>query len=127
MHLKKPNTLLELIENSLFCIKDERFTVAIKNPDEIASVKIRVDMIRPEDRRMLTDMADFDIKKEGLILLSQTKNAVGVLLPNITNVASSLDEYLQIVYKKAGLNPSELKSEDTVLYAIKSTIFSDLS
>jgi len=49
-----------------------------------------------------------------------------VLLPNITNVASSPDEYFQIVCKKAELNPADLKPEDMILYGIESTVFSDL-
>lgn len=126
IHLKKPNTLFELIENTLFCLRDPRFSEAVKNPDELANVQIRVDMIRPEGRRILTNISELDTKREGLILLSQTKNTLGVLLPNITNVASTPSEYLQIVYKKAGLNPADLKPEDMVLYAIESLRFSEL-
>jgi AMMECR1 domain-containing protein len=53
IHLKKPNTLIELIENSLFCLRDTRFSEAVKNPDELANVQIRVDIIKPEGRRVL--------------------------------------------------------------------------
>lgn len=126
IHLKKPNTLFELIENSLFCLRDTRFAEAIKNPDELANVQVRVDMIRPEGRRILGNISELDTKREGLILLSQTKNALGVLLPNITNIASSPEEYFQIVCKKADLNPAALKPEDMILYGIESTRFSDL-
>ncbi len=116
IHLKKPNTLFELIENSLFCLRDPRFAEAVKNPDELTNVQIRVDMIRPEGRRILGNISELDIKREGLILLSQSKNAIGVLLPNIANVASTPDEYFQIACKKAGLDSAELKNEDMVLY-----------
>lgn len=126
IHLKKPNTLFELIENSLFCLRDPRFSEAIKNPDELANVQVRVDMIRPEGRRILGNISELDTKREGLILLSQTKNALGVLLPNITNVASSPEEYFQIVCKKADLNHADLKPEDMILYGIESTRFSDM-
>lgn len=126
IHLKKPNTLFELIENSLFCLRDPRFAEAMKNPDELSNVQIRVDMIRPEGRRILGNISELDTKREGLILLSQTKNTLGVLLPNITNVASSPNEYFQIVCKKAGVNPTDLKPEDMVLYGIESTVFSEL-
>lgn len=126
IHLKKPNTLFELIENSLFCLRDPRFVEAVKSPDELAQVQVRVDMIRPEGRRILGNISELDVKREGLILLSQTKNAVGVLLPNIANVASTPNEYFQIVCKKAGLNPQELKPEDMILYGIESTVFSDM-
>lgn len=64
IHLKKPNTLFELIENSLFCLRDPRFAEAIKNPDELANVQIRVDMIRPEGRRILANINELDTKRE---------------------------------------------------------------
>jgi AMMECR1 domain-containing protein len=98
----------------------------VKNPDELANVQIRVDIIKPEGRRVLWNVSELDTKREGIILLSQTKNAIWVLLPNITNVASTADEYFQIVCKKAGLDSHELKPEDMVLYGIESTVFSDL-
>jgi hypothetical protein len=39
---------LELIENALFCLKDDRFIEKIKMPDDIKDVYIRVDFISPE-------------------------------------------------------------------------------
>ncbi len=116
IHLKKPNTLFELIENTLFCLRDPRFAEAIKSPDELSKVQIRVDMIRPEQRRIIANISELDTKREGIIMLSQTKNTLGVLLPNITNVASTPEEYFQIVSQKAGLNSADLKPEDMVLY-----------
>lgn len=126
IHIKKPNTSLELIENTLFCLKDERFSMAVSSPDQIKEVQIRVDMIRPEDRRVLGNISELDIKREGLILLSQTKNTIGVLLPRITNVASTPEEYLEIVCKKAGLDHKTLANEDMVLYGIGSSMYSDI-
>jgi len=126
IHLKKPNTLFELIENTLFCLRDPRFVEAVKTPEELANVQIRVDMIRPEGRRILGNIKELDIKREGLILLSQSKNTLGVLLPNIANIASTPDEYFQIVCKKAGVNPTDMKSEDMVLYGVESIVFSEL-
>ena len=126
IHIKKPNTLFELIENTLFCLRDPRFSEAIKNPDEFKNVQIRVDMIRPEGRRILWNISELNIKREWLILLSQSKNTLWVLLPGITNVASTPSEYFQIVCKKAWLDPASLKPEDIILYGIESRIFSDL-
>lgn len=74
IHLKKANTLLELIENTLFCLKDPRFAETIKNPDELKKTQIRVDIIRPDERRIIQDINEMIPKKEGLILLSQTQN-----------------------------------------------------
>lgn len=127
IHLKKPNTLFELIENSLFCLRDPRFSESVKNPDELTNVQIRIDMIQSDGRRILWNISELDTKREWLILLSQSKNTIGVLLPNITNVASTPDEYYQIVCKKAGVNPEDLKPEDMILYGIESTVFSEFN
>jgi hypothetical protein len=35
IHLKKSNTLFELIENALFCLKDPRFIEAVKVPEDL--------------------------------------------------------------------------------------------
>jgi len=126
IHLKKPNTILELIENTLFCLRDPRFAGAVKNPDALRDVQIRVDLIRPDERRIITDVREIIPRSEGLILLSQTQNTVAVLLPNITNVASTPEEYFEIVCAKAGVNKDALKSEDYILYAISSTVYSDI-
>lgn len=125
IHLKKPNTLFELIENTLFCLRDPRFSQAVKTLDDLKNVQIRVDMIRGDQRRILQNIGELNTKKEGLILLSQTKNSVGVLLPNITNIASTPEEYLDIVCQKAWLEQRVLKPEDFILYAIESTMFSE--
>ena len=65
IHLKKPNTLFELIENTLFCLKDPRFIEAIKIPEDLKDVQIRVDLINSErGRRVLKNIGELDIKRE---------------------------------------------------------------
>jgi hypothetical protein len=63
INLKKPNTIAELIENSLFCLKDPRFIEAIKNPAEINNVNFRVDIITPSQREVINKIDEVDIKK----------------------------------------------------------------
>jgi len=126
IHLKKPNTLFELIENTLFCLKDPRFIEAVKIPEDLKDVQIRIDLINSErGRRVLKNIGELDTKREWLIFLSQTLSKIGVLLPNITNVASTPEEYLEIVCQKAGVDMSTLRPEDSILYAIESTVYGD--
>lgn len=125
INIKKTNTLLELIENSLFCLKDPRFISAIKNPLEIKNVKIRVDLIANNQRKIVEKISDIDISKQGLIIISQSKWKLWVILPNIANLVSTPEDLFELVCKKAWLNQNELKEEDYILYSIESTQFSD--
>lgn len=125
VHAKRENTLLELIDNTLACLSDTRMNNAIVTPGDIDKLKIRVDIIRNEDRRILQSYKDIDPKNEGYILLSQNLGKLSVLLPNITNIAGTTEELFDIVCKKAGLEPSKLTSADYVLYGIRSTTHSE--
>lgn len=122
---KKTSTALELIENTLYCLRDPRFAEAVKSPDELGSVKARVDLIGPNGRRVLKNLNDLDPKSEGLLLLSQTLNKLAILLPGISNVASTPEELFSIACKKTDIDPKTLKEEDYVLYAINTTVFSE--
>jgi len=125
VHIKKENTILELIENTLFCLKDPRFIEAIKDPSELKNVNFRVDIITNAQRKVIKNLDEIDIKTDGLILISQTLNKLGVILPNVANLASTPQDLFALVCKKAELDPATLKDEDYILYKIQSTIFSD--
>ena len=125
VHIKKENTILELIENTLFCLKDERFVEAIKNPLELKNVKFRVDIITNAQRKIIKNLDEVDPKTDWLILISQAYNSLGVILPNITNMISTNKELFTLVCKKANIDESKLKDEDYVLYKIQSTVFSE--
>ena len=71
VHAKRENTILELIDNTLACLSDSRMANAIVTPADLDKIKIRVDIIRSEDRRILQSYKDIDTKNEGYILLSQ--------------------------------------------------------
>jgi len=125
VHIKKENTVLELIENTLFCLKDERFIEAIKNPLELKNVKFRVDIITNAQRKVIKSLEEVDPKTDGLILISQPKNALGVILPHITNLISTANELFTLVCMKAGVDQATLQDEDYILYKIQSTVFSE--
>lgn len=122
---KKPNTILELIENSLFCLKDKRFVEAIKNPLEIKDVRFRVDLIDSEGRKVLNSINELDISKQWLIFLSQNLWKLSVILPNIANLISTPKDMLDLVCLKAWVEVNNLKEEDYILYSIESVQFND--
>ncbi|EKE28047.1 MAG: hypothetical protein ACD_3C00106G0006 [uncultured bacterium (gcode 4)] len=125
INAKKANTIAELIENALFCLKDPRFIEAIKNPLEIRSVKFRVDIIADSQRRILNSIDEFDITKNWAIILSQTLWKAGVILPNIANLVSTPRDLFELVCRKADIDPSTVKEEDYYLYAIESDQYND--
>lgn len=125
INLKKPNTLAELIENTLFCLKDPRFIESVKNPAELKNVNFRVDIISPEQRKVINKLDEVDIKKNWLIFISQNLWKIWVILPNIANLITSSDDLFSLVCKKAWVNREELKEEDYILYKIESTVYSD--
>lgn len=124
VHLKRENTILELIDNSLACLKDPRFAEYVKTGEDFDKAEVRVDIIRNEDRRIITKPSDMDPKNEGYIFLSQNLGKLAVLLPGITTIATSPEEMYEIVCKKAEVDPSKLSASDYVLFAIKSTVHS---
>ncbi|MDD2487208.1 MAG: AMMECR1 domain-containing protein [Candidatus Gracilibacteria bacterium] len=123
--IKKPNTAQELIENTLFCIKDPRFAESIKNPLEIKKINFRVDIMSNEQRKVVTSLDEIDPKINGIILISQSLGKIGVILPKIANLISTSKDLFSLVCKKAGLDAKDLKEEDYVLYKIESTVYSD--
>lgn len=125
INLKKPNTILELIENALFCLKDPRFVESIKNPLEINKVKFRVDLIRNEQRKVINSLDEIDLNKHWMILISQPLWKVWVILPHMTNLASTPKDLFKLVCMKADLDDLTLKDEDYVLYSIETDEFSD--
>lgn len=125
INTKKQNTILELIENTLFCIKDPRFWENVKNPLEVKWLNFRVDIIKDDQRKIVKDIKDIDINKNWLIILSQNLWKAWVILPWITNLTSTPEELFNLVCMKAWLDKKTLKEDDYVLYSIESDKYSD--
>ena len=119
INIKKQNTVLELIENSLFCLKDPRFSEAVKNPLELKKVNFRVDIVKNDQRKVVNSLDDIDINKHWLIIISQNLNKAWVILPNIANLVSTKEELFELVCRKAWLDSKSLKNEDYILYSIE--------
>lgn len=123
---KKENSLFECIDNSLLCLKDERFVASLQTPDALEKIAIRVDRFSAEKRRVLQSYTDLDSTKEWLILLSQNYGALGVILPNMVHVGSSPEWYFELVCKKAWVD-TNMPQNEYVLYGFTTDSETDFS
>lgn len=124
IHSTKNSTALELIENSLLCLKDPRISEAMKSIEDLGNISIRVDILVNGGRKILSDIEKLDMNKEGLIFLSQGRNKASVILPNMTNVIEKSTDLLSIAKKKAEVE-EDINPNEYVLYALTTQTFSD--
>lgn len=98
---KKENTAFECIDNTLLCLKDERFLANLQNPESLEKIHIRTDRFSPKNRRILRNINELDITKEGIIFLSQNLGVMSIILPHMVNVGSTPESYFSLACKKA--------------------------
>lgn len=122
---KKENSLFECIDNSLLCLKDPRFTLEIQDISKLPDIRIRTDRFRPENRRVLRDIAELDTSREWLMLLSQNLWVLSVVLPHMVHIDTSPGQYFALACKKAGIDSSILTPSDYVLYGLTTISESD--
>ncbi|MBP9779021.1 AMMECR1 domain-containing protein [Candidatus Gracilibacteria bacterium] len=115
---KKENTLFECIDNTLLCLKDERFAPSLQSPDMLGKIQIRVDRFVSENRRMLTSIDSLDIRTEGILFLSQNLGVLSIILPNMVHVGSTPQAYFELACTKAGVDPKKLDSRDYNIYGL---------
>ena len=87
--------------------------------------QIRVDVIPLSKRQVVARITDINPKIHGAMILSQNYLKAAILLPNITNIATTSDEVFFLLTKKAGLDPEKITTADYVLYKIESEKHSD--
>ena len=122
---KKENTLYECIDNTLLCLKDERFTTEIQNPEKLAEIHIRVDRFTAQNRRVLSSIDELDTREEGIIFLSQNLGKLAIILPRMVHLDSFPANYFILACKKVDLDSTKLIPSDYVLYGIKTENESD--
>jgi AMMECR1 domain-containing protein len=125
IHLRAESCAKELVENALLCLKDPRFAATVKDASDFANVRIRVDVLPAAKRRVLPDISALDLRKEGIIFLSQSRNQLSVLLPGITSLVETPAQLLSIAMKKAGVDPASITSDEYVVYGIETVVSSD--
>ncbi len=123
---QKENTVYECIDNTMQCLKDPRFTLNLQSPENLANIRIRVDVFGPGDRRMIQSVSDLSVRDEWLMLLSQNLGIISVVLPHMIHLDPTPIRYLELACQKAWLDLSKLTSSDYVLYAIKTNESTDM-
>jgi hypothetical protein len=91
----------EFYETCLHTIDDPRWAMAQVSADQIESLQIRVDIVAPEHKRILSDIQTFQPRTEGLIFLSEWLQKISVLLPQIVPGGKSSQELMDILFAKA--------------------------
>ena len=123
--LKKANPVLELIENTLLCLKDPRFGEYVKSAADVKDLLFRIDFIAPEVRRIVQTADEIDAERQGIIFIAQSYAAVSVVLPRMSSITTRGTDLLHLAILKAELDPTTIRPEEYVVYAIESEIFSD--
>ena len=115
----------ELLESTLSAMRDDRLMNAISEIYDLKTTQIRVDVIPLSKRQVVARITDINPKIHGAMILSQNYLKAAILLPNITNIATTSDEVFFLLTKKAGLDPEKITTADYVLYKIESEKHSD--
>lgn len=123
---QKENSVFECIDNTLLCLKDDRFGLSLQNTESLQNIYIRIDILVTQDRRVLQSIDELDVSREWLILLSQNLGTMAVILPNMLHVDPSPSSYLSLACKKAWIDISRLTPADYVIYWFKTTEMTDM-
>ena len=113
----------ELIENTILMTKDERYTTYMENPEKARILRYRVDVFRDSDRRLLHHPDDLNTATEGMIVLCQKQEKVGIILPRMLSSSLSGEEVYHHVIQKIHLDTKHLGKGDVILYAVKTETF----
>ena len=73
----------ELIDNTILLISDPRLHAYIDNPEKIRKLHYRIDIFHEQDRRILHHPDELQSATEGMILLCQKQEKVGIILPHM--------------------------------------------
>lgn len=61
---QKENSVYECIDNTLLCLKDERFSGSLQTLESLENIHIRIDLFGPQHRRVLQSIDDLDPSRE---------------------------------------------------------------
>lgn len=123
---QKENSVFECIDNTLLCLKDERFSLSLQSLETLAKIHIRIDTFTPQDRRVLQSIDELDTSREWIIFLSQNLSIISVVLPHMVHVDPKPATYLALACKKAWLDISKLTPADYVLYGLRTSEMTDM-
>lgn len=98
----------ELIENTNLLAQDPRFQPYIDNPEKTRKLQYRVDTFHDNDRRILHHPDELVSESEGMILLCQNQEKVGIILPHMFNSPLSGEEIYHRLISKINLDTAHL-------------------
>jgi len=98
----------ELIENTTLIIQDTRFQPYLDNPEKTRKLQYRVDVFHDEDRRILHHPDELMSETEGMIVLCQKQEKVGIILPHMFHNPLSGEEIYHRLIEKINLDVSHL-------------------
>lgn len=105
----KHDTLIEeLIENTTLLAQDPRFQPYKDNPEKTRKLHYRVDIFHDVDRRILHHPDEMIAANEGMILLCQKQEKVGIILPHMFTQPLSGEEVYHHLIKKIHLDTAQL-------------------
>ncbi len=123
---QKENTVYECIDNTMFCLKDPRFSLSLQSSGNLMNIRVRVDVLSSGDRRMIQNISELSVRDEWLLLLSQNLGIISVVLPHMIHLDPTPTRYLELACQKIWLEINKLSNSDYVLYAIKTKESTDM-
>lgn len=123
--IKKENTLQEIIDLTYACVKDDRFWWNVQTLEMLANLKIRVDILENNKRRILSSIDSLNTVNEGIIFLSQNLWKLSVILPGMIPPPATSQLYLQYALSKAWVDQN-IDPKNYVIYWFTSRLYSDL-
>lgn len=115
----------EFIDNVILLTADPRFQPYMDNPEKTRKISYRVDIFHDQDRRILHHPDELESENEGMILLCQKQEKVGIILPHMFSAPLSGEEVYHHLIKKINLDMTHLGKGDVILYGVKTEIFED--
>lgn len=61
---QKENTVYECIDNTMFCLKDPRFSLSLQSSGNLMNIRVRVDVLSSGDRRMIQNISELSVRDE---------------------------------------------------------------
>jgi len=116
------NLALEIIENTIEAIsKDSRFSPV--KLDEVEKIKIRVDIITSRTILKEKEILSIDPIKNGVLAIKNDYNTMGIILPNITPLLLTWEDFIPVLKEKMKLK--EFKEKDFILYRISTDMWNN--
>lgn len=115
----------EFINNVILLAQDPRFKDYLENHSKVRNLHYRVDVFHDDNRRILHHPDELESENEGMILLCQKQEKVGVILPHMFKNNLSWEEVYHNLIKKIDLDTTHLGKGDVILYGLKTEVFED--